>query len=59
MILIKDAKIVKGVTKCYINVEPGVYLSGDSYGIIGKIMLDNLPVPNLDFKPSVCVISGL
>jgi hypothetical protein len=42
MILIKDAKIVKGVTKCYINVEPGVYLSGDSYGIIGKIMLDNL-----------------
>lgn len=58
MILIKDAKIVKGVTKCYINVEPGVYLSGDSYGIIGKIMLNNLPVPNLDFKSSVLVISG-
>ncbi|VDI10069.1 laminin, alpha 1/2 [Mytilus galloprovincialis] len=34
MILIKDAKIVKGVTKCYVNVEPGVYFTGSAYGII-------------------------
>ena len=37
MILIKDAKIVKGVTKCYVNVEPGVYFTGSAYGIIGML----------------------
>lgn len=36
IILIKDAVIVKGVTKCYVNVEPGVYFPGSGYGIIGR-----------------------
>lgn len=38
IILIKDAEIVKGVTKCYVNVEPGVYFPGSGYGIIGMYL---------------------
>ena len=36
IILIRDARIVKGVTKCYVNVESGVYLPGSAYGIVGR-----------------------
>ncbi|XP_062614987.1 laminin subunit alpha lam-3-like [Saccostrea cucullata] len=35
-IMIADATHVQGVTTCYINMEPGVFLEENSYGIIAN-----------------------
>lgn len=38
-IMIADATQVQGVTTCYINMEPGVFMNKNSYGVIGKFNL--------------------
>lgn len=53
IILIKDAEIVKGVTKCYVNVEPGVYFPGSGYGIIDRAFrVDRALKINFEFRTS-------
>lgn len=37
--MIADATQVQGVTTCYINMEPGVFMNKNSYGVIGKFNL--------------------
>lgn len=41
-ILIDQATEVQGVTTCYLNMEPGVYMDKNSYGVIGKSKSNHL-----------------
>lgn len=40
--MIDQATEVQGVTTCYLNMEPGIYMDKNSYGVIGKFKFNHL-----------------